>query len=109
MSVQGICPTEARLIVLGFNTPWWMVVLLGMGIVFAGLGLLVLLCDVLRLLFGRVKEGVPAAVPPAQAQGDDPIPERKRLIAAVSAAIAESEGTDISGIRVVSFRRRTQA
>lgn len=92
---------------LGYYTPWWMVVLLGMGIVFAGLGLLVLLCDALRLLFaGRGQSAVKAA--PVLQEGES-IPDRKRLLALVAAAVAEAEGTDVTGFRIVSFKRRGQA
>ena len=88
---------------MGNNTPWWMVILLGMGIVFMGLGLLVLLCNAIRLIFARNK--MPAAVLMPQ---ENEIPDRKRLLAAVAAAIAEAEGTDVSGFRIVSFNRRKQ-
>ena len=47
---------------------------------------------------------VPAPVPtPAPAAGD--VPNRQELIAAVSAALAEELGTDVSGIRILSFRK----
>lgn len=92
---------------LGYDTPWWMVVLLGMGIVFLGLGLLVLLCGALRLLLTRQGEKMLKAAPVA-VEGES-IPDRKRLLAAVAAAIAEAEETDASGFRIVSFRRREQA
>lgn len=89
---------------MGYNTSWWMVILLGMGIVFMGLGLLVLLCNAIRLIFAGKKS--PAAVSVTQ---EYEIPDRKRLLAAVAAAIAEAEGTDVSGFRIVSLNRRKQA
>lgn len=90
---------------LGYDTPWYMVILLGMGIVFVGLGLLILLCSVLRLLLSD-KKVEPASQLPAAQQENDVIPDKKRLIAAITAAIAEAEGTDIRALRVVSFKRR---
>lgn len=87
---------------LGSATPWWMVVVLGMGIVFIGLGLMVLMCNGLRLLFYRARQNGPSPASPV----DEGIPDRKRLIAAVSAAIAETEGTNLAGFRIVSLKRR---
>ena len=90
---------------LGYDTPWYMVILLGMGIVFVGLGLLILLCSVLRLLLSD-KKGEQASQLPAEQHENDEIPDKKRLIAAITAAIAEAEGADIRALRVVSFKRR---
>ena len=84
---------------------WYMVVLLGMGIVFVGLGLLILLCTVLRLLLADKKSDKVAELPGAEL-AEDEIPDKKRLIAAIVAAIAEAEGADIRALRVVSFNRR---
>lgn len=84
------------------GTPWWMVVVLGMGIVFIGLGLMVLMCNGLRLLMKGRGAPVPAVLPAAEVE----IPDRKRLIAAVSAAVAEAEGSSLAGFRIVSLKRR---
>ncbi len=104
------------------QTPWWLVVLLGMGIVFVGLGLMVLLCDGLRLVFSRRKEGIAGqAVVPAIAAANQALaplaiapelptgPERARLLAIASAVIAEVEGDEAEGFKIVSLKRRTQA
>ncbi len=45
------------------------------------------------------------AAPNAQAAVPAPIPNREELVAAVTAALAEELGTDVSAIRVLSFRR----
>ena len=50
----------------------------------------------------------PAAAPVASAPAasyEAPIENRQEIIAAVCAAVAEENGTDISAIRVVSFRK----
>ena len=48
---------------------------------------------------------VPTAVPvPAAAAAPDAIPNRQELIAAISAALAEELGTDVSAIRILSFK-----
>ena len=90
---------------MGYNTPWWMVILLGMGIVFVGLGLLVLLCGAIRVLFSDKKSEIDSQILSAEPVYEE-IPNKKRLIAAIVAAIAEMEKTDISALRVVSFKRR---
>lgn len=45
---------------------------------------------------------VPAVVAPVAAQ---PIQNRQEIIAAVSAALAEELGTDVSAIRILSFKK----
>ena len=95
---------------MGITTPWWMVVLLGIGIVFVGLGLLVLLCDGLRLVFSRKGTAAKAKAPVLAPAAPPPqIEDRKRLLAIASAAIAEFEGTDAPGFRIVSLKRRDEA
>lgn len=85
------------------------VVLLGVGIVFAGLICIVILC----LLMGKVvrlleKKEAPAADPapvaaaPAVAEA---IPNRSELVAAISCCLAEELGTDVSAIRIVSLKK----
>lgn len=88
------------------SPPWWMVVLLGMGIVFVGLSLLVLLCNLLRVAFSRFKDKKPEAQP-AVIPAQPAIADRKKLLAIVSAAIAEAEGNDAPGFKIVSFERRS--
>ena len=85
------------------------VCLLGFGVVFAGLVILIGLVYLLNLICDKTakdrapkKAEAPAAVVTAK---NDVIPNRKELVAAVCAAIAEEEGTDISAIRVVSIKK----
>jgi sodium pump decarboxylase gamma subunit len=86
-----------------------MVVLLGMGIVFIGLGLLVLLCTLMRLVLHREEAAQAAPQAVATAAPEVTGAARQKLLAAVTAAIAEAEGTDAPGFRIVSFERRQQA
>ncbi|MBQ6823946.1 MAG: OadG family protein [Clostridia bacterium] len=92
-----------------------MVVALGVGIVFAGLVCIVILCvlmgKVVRLLEGMSKKPVadaaPAAAPapvaaPAVAAA---IPNRQELVAAIACCLAEELGTDVSAIRIVSLKK----
>lgn len=86
------------------------VILLGMGIVFAGLICIVILCvmmgKVVRLLENK---GAPAAAAPvavaAPAAAPAVIPNRAELVAAISCCLAEELGTDVSAIRIVSLKK----
>ena len=81
------------------------VVLMGLGTVFAGLLCIILLVSLMSWVCTRTagtqtppKAAVPAA--PAAAETVSPA-----MIAAVSAAIAEDLGTDVSAIRIVSMKK----
>ena len=77
------------------------VCLMGMGTVFFGLICLIVLTTLLGRLCGhRRQDAAPAAAVPAPA----PAADQQELIAAVSAAIAEDLGTDITSIRILSIR-----
>lgn len=81
------------------------VCLLGVGIVFIGLICIVLLCYVVgaicRVMDRKRTESAPATL----TNQDQEIPNRQEFVAAVSAAIAEELGADVSAIRIVSIRR----
>ena len=78
------------------------VCLMGMGTVFFGLICIVALCYAMSAVCRRTerRKTVPAA-PAAPAETGD----RGELVAAVSAALAEELGTDISGIRILSLKK----
>lgn len=79
----------------------WFDVLLGIGTVFIGLLCIILLCKIVGLFFmnKKAEEEVKPVAP------QKPIENRQEIIAAVSAAAAEELGTDISAIRILSFKR----
>lgn len=84
------------------------VVLLGLGTVFVGLIAIILICVLLGFLFSIKKkpEQQPAAQPqPIAASVTEDIPNRQQFIAAVSTAIAEDMGTDVSAIRIISVKK----
>ncbi|MBQ8894678.1 MAG: OadG family protein [Clostridia bacterium] len=87
------------------------VVLLGIGIVFAGLICIVILCvlmgKVVRLLEKKEEPAAPAPAAPAAAPVAAPaaIPNRQELVAAISCCLAEELGTDVSAIRIVSLKK----
>ena len=88
----------------------WFVVVLGVAIVFVGLVAIIGLCELMNLIYDKVTankteaasaEAAPVAAPAAPAV----IPNRQEFIAAVSAALAEELGEDISAIRILSVRK----
>ena len=80
------------------------VCLMGMGTVFFGLICLIVLTTVMGKIVGghAAPAAAPAVIPTAPAAAE---PNRQELVAAVSAAIAEELGTDITGIRIVSMKK----
>ncbi len=86
----------------------WFVVVMGIGIVFFGLVCIVGLCSAMSAIIRAIEKNkkpaaeavksAPAAAPAA------PITNRQEFIAAVSVAIAEELGTDVSAIRILSVK-----
>lgn len=91
--------------------PSWFVCVLGMGTVFVGLLVLVLVCQLLGVIFKNSKDSAPKLAPVSPAAAAAPsaqpteIPNRQELIAAVSVAIAEELGEDVAAIRITSLKR----
>lgn len=82
------------------------VCLMGMGTVFFGLICLIVLTSLMGRITGHSEATAPAAAAPANfAAPAASEPNRQELIAAVSAAIAEELGTDITGIRILSIKK----
>ncbi len=84
---------------------------LGIGVVFVGLALLVGIVNIMNAFFRNYKEA-PQTQTPAVTNNVQtletkaaPIENKQELLAAICAAIAEENGTDISAIRVVSFKK----
>ena len=85
------------------------VVVMGLGIVFLGLIIIIFVCKVMGLIMSSVKKTEetvaapvvsPAAVPVASA----PIADKGEVVAAISCAVAESLGKDVKAIRVTSIK-----
>ena len=84
----------------------WAVVVLGVGTVFVGLIAIILLCTIMGALFASKKTAKPVEAPVNVAPTpNDDIPNRQEFVAAVSAAIAEDMGTDVSAIRIKSIKK----
>ena len=88
------------------------VVLMGMGTVFFGLVCIIVLSTIMsaicRRLGGKPTAEAPAPAPAepvaAPAVQNTPIQNRQAMIAAISAAIAEDLGADVSAIRIRSLK-----
>lgn len=81
------------------------VCLMGMGTVFFGLICLIVLTTIMGRLCGLGKKAAPAAAAAVPAPAAAPQVNQQELVAAVSAAIAEELGTDITGIRILSMKK----
>jgi len=88
----------------------WVVCLIGVAVVFLGLIALIgvieimnRICDKLASKKATVTEAPKAA--PAAPAAPAAVENRSEIVAAVCAAVAEENGTDISAIRVVSFKK----
>ena len=95
------------------DTPVWLVCLLGIAVVFVGLLCIIALVELMTLACNKLAEK--SAKPQKEVEKQAPvsslpqqsgaIENRGELVAAVCAAIAEENGTDISAIRVISFKK----
>ncbi len=96
----------------GESIPWYLVCLIGVGVVFIGLACIIGLVELMTFICNKLLEGgakkpakseaTPVASAPAPSTA---IENRGEILAAVCAAVAEEEGTDISAIRVISFKK----
>ena len=112
---------ERSLFLAAAGEPHWALVCgLGISVVFLGLALLIGIIELVNLITTKIEGSrkdagkKEVAVAPAAAVAHatrkqenvpDTIENRDEIVAAVCAAVAEENGTDISAIRVVSFKR----
>ena len=89
------------------NIPNWMVIVMGIGTVFIGLICIIILCKIMGALFGGAQKTKKSSADDkvAPAVQNAVIENRQEIIAAVTAAVAEDMGKDVSAIRVVSFKK----
>lgn len=89
--------------------PNWLVVVLGVGIVFVGLLAIVIICKLVSYFVNAFQkkeefvEDAPVAAAPVPAPVV--IENKQEIVAAVCAAIAEELGTDVSALRIHSFKK----
>lgn len=91
------------------------VVVTGVGVVFIGLVAIIGILYLMSYIVGKLEGNAKAANAPAQSPVQAPVQKqgapagvienRSEIVAAVCAAVAEENGTDISAIRVVSFKK----
>ena len=88
------------------------VVVMGICIVFIGLVCIIGLVELMAFICGKffkekpaVKDAAAAPAAPAAPAVSGAIENRGELVAAVCAAVAEELGTDISALRVISFKK----
>ena len=91
--------------------PIYFVCLMGMGIVFVGLICIILICMAASAIIRAMESGSKteaisqyAGAPAAPASEVTP-EKRREMIAAVSAALAEELGKDVSAIKITSFKK----
>lgn len=87
--------------------PNGLVVAMGIGTVFVGLICIIIICKIMSLFFVKSNDAAEVApqAPTAAPAKAEVIENRQEIIAAVSAVAAEELGTDISAIRVLSFKK----
>ena len=82
------------------------VCIMGMGVTFIGLIALIFLTMITGGIVRKIAKPEPKKeTAPLPAPAADMIPNRGAMIAAVSAVIAEELGTDVSAIRILSFKK----
>ena len=79
----------------------------GFGLVFVGLICIIAICSIVGAVCKKlVKEDKkPVQATKAVSAADNAIPNKGEFIAAVSAALAEELGTDVTGIRILSVKK----
>lgn len=91
--------------------PIWLVIVMGVGVVFFGLVCIVILSMLMSAIVRagekKIAKDTPVPAPaPADGAENELTPEKRReLIAAISAVVAEELGADVSAIRVTSFKK----
>ena len=83
------------------------VVSLGISTVFIGLICIIILTKIMSAFCNNTKQEIKSNIPdtPASSDVNNIIENRQEIIAAVSAAVAEELGTDVSAIRILSFKK----
>ncbi len=87
------------------NIPNWLVIVMGIGTVFVGLICIIIICKIMSLFFVKKTGAAPEVKAPAAPVKTQVVENRQEIIAAVTAAIAEEMGTEVSTLRVISFKK----
>lgn len=101
------------MILAALGTNDTIVIVLGLGTVFVGLISLIILCKILAACLNLLSDknsktqSNVVAVAPVNSPTTAPavIANRREVVAAIAAAIAEEEDTDVSAIRILSIQQ----
>jgi len=85
--------------------PIWLVVVMGMGIVFVGLICIIALSSVMSGIIRATEKKKKKADVPAAPEINVSSEEKGRIVAAISCAIAEELGASAEAIRITSIKR----
>lgn len=88
--------------------PTWLVVVMGMGIVFIGLICIIILSTIMSGIIRATeknKTSTPLTTPATPSAAPMSAEKKGELVAAISCAIAEELGTSVEGIRINSIKR----
>ncbi|MBE6727101.1 MAG: hypothetical protein E7562_00465 [Ruminococcaceae bacterium] len=87
----------------------WFAVAMGIGTVFVGLICIIIICKLTSFFcnLGNDKKSEVVAEPAVKSNAvvSAPIENRQEILAAVTAVCAEEMGTDVSALRVISFKK----
>ncbi len=83
------------------------VCLMGIGVVFAGLICIIMLCYIMSFFCRKTIKETPQknTAPAAQSVTGAPIQNKPEMDAAIAAAVAEDLGTDVSALRILSVKK----
>ena len=84
------------------------VVVVGLGVVFLGLILIILSCKIMSSVVNRSQKNESAPTSGQVAgtvSASDTIENKGEVVAAISAAVAENLGKDVSAIRILSIKK----
>ncbi len=90
---------------MGITGDQWFTVGMGIGTVFLGLIAIIILCKVIGLFCSAATKKEVVTKEKNTTSKAQPIENRQEIIAAVSAVIAEELGTDISALKILSFKK----
>ncbi len=82
--------------------PNWFAVVMGIGTVFVGLISIIIICVITGALCGAAKK---QKNNPVKSKPDDEKVINREMVAAVCAVCAEDMGTDVSHLKVISFKK----
>ena len=87
--------------------PIWLVVVMGLGIVFFGLICIIILSTLMSAIIRLTEKNKPQTAPaaPAVQASEMTADEKGRVIAAISCAVAEELGTSVEAIRIKSIKK----